>query len=245
MKTLRIAICDDKKNMLDVMSGAVKRAFLRNGINAETETFYSSDSLYRAMVKRGFDLIFLDIQMPHTDGIAFGERLRREGDKTDIIYVSAREDRVFDTFKTNPVDFVRKSNFVDDLTRVIDNYLIKLDEKKGDTVAISSKSGIMNLSVSQIIYFEGSGKSQLVHIDGIKDCVTVYKSMELLEEEFKEKGFIRIHKGLLVNYKYISRILVGDAELTNGEVLPISRRRATAIKTEYLALLKNGGSLII
>lgn len=54
---------------------------------------------------------------------------------------------MFDTFKTNPVDFVRKSNFVDDLTRVIDNYLVKLDEKKGDTVAISGKNGIMNLSV--------------------------------------------------------------------------------------------------
>lgn len=90
------------------------------------------------------------------------------------------------------------------------------------------------------MYFEGSGKSQLVHIDGRKDCVTIYKSMESLEEEFKEKGFIRIHKGMLVNYKYISRILVGDVELSTGEVLPMSRRRTTAIKAEYLALLKNG-----
>lgn len=245
MDTIRIAICDDEENIIDIMLSAVRTAFARRGVTAEIEAFSSVEPLWRGMKLRVFDLIFLDIEMPGTDGIAFGERLRTCGDRTEIVFVSAREDRVFDTFKVHPFDFVRKSNFLGDLTKVIDNYLAVLSGRKGGTITVQSKSGIMNIPLSSVTYFEGCGKTQLIHIEGKKDTVPVYRSMELLEDELSGKGFIRVHKGMLVNYKYISRILVNDVELTDGSLLPLSRRKSAAIKAAYLELLRNGGSVII
>ena len=179
------------------------------------------------------------------DGISLGEKLRSVGNRTDIIYVSAREDRVFDTFKVRPFDFVRKSNFLGDLSRVIDSYIDARIKKQSDVLVVQNKSGVMNLPLSNVVYFEGAGKIQLIHTEDLKEPIKVYRSIESIESELGGKGFIRIHKGLIVNYRYISRILVSDVELTTGELLPLSRRRACSIKEEYLGLLKSGGSVIL
>lgn len=234
MESIRVAICDDEENIVDIMLSAVRTAFAKRGVSVEIETFTSAEPLWRSMKLRIFDLLFLDIEMPKIDGIEFGERLRRNNDRTEIVYVSAREDRVFDAFKVRPFDFIRKSN-----------YLAMLESRKGGTVTVLSKSGIMNVPLSDVKYFEGYGKTQLIHLAGKKETINVNRSMEKLEEDLGPKGFIRIHKGILVNYRFISRILVSDVELTDGEVLPLSRRKVTAIKARYLELLRGGGSVIL
>ncbi|HIV63564.1 MAG TPA: LytTR family DNA-binding domain-containing protein [Firmicutes bacterium] len=245
MESIRVAICDDEENIVDIMLSAVRAAFAKRGVSVEIETFTSAEPLWRSMKLRIFDLLFLDIEMPKIDGIEFGERLRRNNDRTEIVYVSAREDRVFDAFKVRPFDFIRKSNFLGDLSKVINNYLAMLESRKGGTVTVLSKSGIMNVPLSDVKYFEGYGKTQLIHLAGKKETINVNRSMEKLEEDLGPKGFIRIHKGILVNYRFISRILVSDVELTDGEVLPLSRRKVTAIKARYLELLRGGGSVIL
>ena len=69
--------------------------------------------------------------------------------------------------------------------------------------------------------------------------------METLESELAPYGFIRIHKGMLVNYRFISRILALEVELTTGTVLPLSRRKAAEIKQQYLKLLSRAGSVLL
>ena len=43
--------------------------------------------------------------------------------------------------------------------------------------------------------------------------------------ELVPQGFIRIHKGYLVNYRFIRRIDDTDVVLDNGERVPLSRRK--------------------
>lgn len=140
---------------------------------------------------------------------------------------------------------MRKSRFLSDVADVITRYLLSVPAREGHTVTVQSKSGIVNVRADEIIYFEGSGKFQLMHVDGREHPLAVYRPMEKLESELEPFGFIRIHKGMLVNYRFISRILVGEVELTDGEKLPLSRRKATEIKQRYLELLSGSGSVML
>ena len=67
-------------------------------------------------------------------------------------------------------------------------------------------------------------------------------SMEKVEKGLADKGFIRIHKGCLVNYIFIRRIGSVDVELTNGSTVPISRRKVQEVREKYLSLVQ--GSVI-
>lgn len=245
MRKFRIAICDDEIGIINIISGAVSAAFDKAGLAAEIDTYADAESLLKRISRTTYDLLFLDICMPRCDGITLCERLRRAGDTTDVIFVSNREDKVFDSLRVHPFGFVRKNSFLNDIDLVLKNYLATLPARDAYSLTVQGKGGIVTVKIAEMVYFEGMGKYQLAHTTGKAEPIAVYRTMEKLESELEPFGFIRIHKGMLVNHRFISRILVGEVELSSGERLPLSRRKATEIKAKYLSLLKESGSVIL
>ena len=103
----------------------------------------------------------------------------------------------------------------------------------------------VSYALDTILYIEGEGKIQNLHIVNQKDPVQLRRSMQELEEVLDPQGFLRIHKGYLVNYKYIRRLEDTEAVLTNGERIPLSRRRVQEIRNRYLELMRGGGTVIL
>ena len=248
MDILKVAVCDDDDCALDGIAGAAEAAFRRHGAQAAIERFHSMRQLNERMKEQRFDLLLLDIDMPKVDGIRFGLYLRENKDRTEIVYVSNREDRVFESFQVHPFGFVRKSHFLKDIGAVIEAFLAaqRAEDKEGEQLLVpQGKSGIVSIPIRSIIYIEGSGKQQIVHLDDRKDVLALRSSMENLESKVADKGFLRIHKGYLVNYRWISVIARTQAELTNGEVLPLSRSNAARIREEYLRLSQADRSTLL
>ena len=123
MEKLRLAICDDESVVLSVVSGAIASAFKKKGIQVEVMTFRRVKDLEERMKEVEFQLLFLDIDMPEMDGITFAKRVRASNSRTDIIFVSSREDKVFDALRTNPGGFIRKGRFLEDAPEVIETWL--------------------------------------------------------------------------------------------------------------------------
>lgn len=248
MDVLKVAVCDDDDCALDGIAGAAEAAFRRHGAQAAVERFHSMRQLNERMKEQRFDLLLLDIDMPKVDGIRFGLYLRENKDRSEIVYVSNREDRVFESFQVHPFGFVRKSHFLKDIGAVIEAFLAaqRAEDKEGDQLLVpQGKSGIVSIPIRSIIYIEGSGKQQIVHLDDRRDVLVLRSSMENLESKVAGKGFLRIHKGYLVNYRWISVIARTQAELTNGEVLPLSRSNAARIREEYLRLSQADRSTLL
>ena len=58
--------------------------------------------------------------------------------------------------------------------------------------------------------------------------------MDEVAGKLNEDNFWRIHKSYIVNISYISEFRVEEVCLTNGEVLPVSRRRREGIQEKIL-----------
>ena len=99
--------------------------------------------------------------------------------------------------------------------------------------------------MDKLQYIEGSGKTQMVHIVGKEQPTELHKSMQELEEELASQGFLRIHKGYLLNYRFIRRIGDNEVTLTNDEKLPISRRKYQEIRDAYMDLMQNDGGVML
>ena len=184
--------------------------------------------------------------MPGMDGIAVGKRLRERGDSTPLVYVSEAESRVFDSFFVQPLGFVRKSNFLNDISAVVELYIkTNAQSQGGDHIDFNTRSGLLTLKSRQIRYIEGSRNYQLVYLDGKAEPLEVKMTMEKLDAVTQEHGFIRIHKGYLVNSAHIQRIGVNTVTLVDGTELPIGRSKAHEVKSKYLSLLGNGGTLSV
>ena len=248
MDVLKVAVCDDDDCALDGIAGAAEAAFRRHGAQAAVERFHSMRQLNERMKEQRFDLLLLDIDMPKVDGIRFGLYLRENKDRTEIVYVSNREDSVFESFQVHPFGFVRKSHFLKDIGAVIEAFLAaqRAEDKEGEQLLVpQGKSGIVSIPIHSIIYIEGSGKQQLVHLDDRKDVLALRSSMENLESKVADKGFLRIHKGYLVNCHYIARFDNSSVTISSGEVLPVGRSNHGEALEVYMEFIRKSGISII
>ena len=116
---LKVAVCDDEARAISVISASIESVFRGFGTEIALETFTAPAELLDRLNVHHFDLIFLDISMPEMDGIELGKRLQKTGNNADLVFVSSRMDRVFDTFAVQPFGFVRKNHFLDDIGEVI------------------------------------------------------------------------------------------------------------------------------
>lgn len=245
MEKINLAICDDDISVLGIVSGAVRSAFEKHGIETEVSVFQRTRDLEVRMKEQGYDLIFLDIDMPGMDGITFAKRLRASNYRTEVIFISNREDKVFDALRTNPGGFVRKRRFLEDVTEIVDLWLKNRPQEEVKRMVIQSREATYSFPLDSLLYIESSGKNQQVHATNREEPVIIHKSMQELEDTLSEFGFLRIHKGYLVNYRFIRRLEDDQAILTNGERIPLSRRRVQEIRNQYLELMQQGNALIL
>jgi DNA-binding LytR/AlgR family response regulator len=245
MKKMHIAICDDEADILSVVTGAIENTFRKYDIEAITEMFKQTKNLEHRMQEQEFELIFLDIEMPGTDGITFAKKLRGINSRTDIIFISNREYKVFDALRVNPAGFIRKRKFLEDVPAVIDQWMQNRKESERSVLLAESVKGTVSVPIDTILYIEGNGRYQEIYCSGMDEPVRIKSTMMILEDNLLPKGFLRIHKGYLVNYRYIKRLKDTDAVLTNGQEIPMSRLRVQEIRNQYLELMQDGANVIL
>ena len=241
-----IAICDDEKSALGILSGAIVSSFKNYDVDAVVETFTRPVELLERMKTCTFDLLFLDIEMPGMSGLSLADRLRKEGKLLDIIFISNREDLIFDALRFNPKGFIRKSRFIQDTDSVIKTYFAyRKEENTSKTLVIKDQDQVTYISVDSLMYIESVGRKQLAHIVGKDQPTEMHKQMQQLEEELTPYGFLRVHKGYLANYRFIRKINDTEIALKNGEAIPISRRRLAEIREAYMELMQSEGALLL
>lgn len=244
---IQAGICDDEPGAASMIASSFANMLRTRGEAAQTTEYYSAQQLLFAMEDQHFDVLLLDIDMPDMSGLELGERLRqkKQAQDTELIYVSGREDKVFDSLKLAPVAFIRKAHFLEDIPTAVDLFLQKR-KKSRQVLTIQENQTYAAIPLDDILYIEGEHNYQNVHYmqENQLRQIRIRKSMQELETTLAPYDFIRIHKGYLVNSAWIS-LIADDVVLRNNEHLPMSRRSVTRIRTAYMNYIeKNAGPLI-
>ena len=214
---IKIALCDNDPKALSVIAGAAESVFRDHGFRTRLDRFQTCEALLPALEQEKYQMVLMDIDMPGMDGIQAAKRIREKHADTKIVFVSGCESRVFEALLVQPLGFVRKSNFFEDLTAVIGLYTDTClrGEAEGH-VEFITRGGLISLEGKNIRYIEGSRNYQMLYMDGGEAPVEVKMTMDKLEARMETFGFIRIHKGYLANYRYIQRIAYDNVILQDG-----------------------------
>jgi len=220
--------------VLGTLSTRIKAAFTSLDLDVSIETFSSVES----MLKRedmSFDVFFLDIDMPDIDGVEFGVALRESGSNACIVFISNREERVFDAFKVAPVRFIRKSRFneeIDEAARAIGSWW---EQRSNRFLVLSSRGQVNSFPIDDILYVECFDKVQ--NIVTRTQTKTIRATMGELESKLLEHGFLSPHKGYLVNYRFIDSIETTGIVIQNGATIPVSKYKLAEIKKAFMKLV--------
>lgn len=245
MNSIRIALCDDDRFAADTAAAAVRSFFAEQGQSIQMEVFYQADRLLAYCERAPVDLVLLDIEMPGMDGIRLGRILKEREFPPEIIFVSNREDKVFSALHVHPFGFVRKNHFLKDARDVLTSYLsLCVRKREGQQLLVVTPEGRRSVDAAQVEYFEGDGTYQRMYLAGEEEPVRVTSRMKTLEENLAAQGFLRIHKGYLVNFRAIRSIQTGGVMLKSGRSLPVSRGKAQEMQARYLALCRENGMML-
>lgn len=225
---MKIYVCDDEEEMAKLIAQEVENNLT---ISAEVSVFTNPIKMYETYETVKAEIIFLDIDMPGMDGIDIANKLRQSEDDVFIIFITNREEMVFQSIQYKPFRFIRKSMMNIEIREAMSALLKEL--LKTETELILEKAGKMyRLKYKDIIYV--TSEKHNIHIICNNDVYTIRKKLSDIEEKLTTNMFIRTHVGYLVNPLYICSI--GDKKiiLDNNSEIPISRSRLEEVKEKYL-----------
>lgn len=233
---IKIAICDDEQPMVDALKKRFDDFFKNDNMEYEISLYTNGNQLLEDNNKNPYDVLFLDIDMPQIDGIKVAENIRSVNSNMIIIFVTNKENLVFQSIKYSPFRFIRKDNLNEDIQELFFDLKEKiiLDNIQYEVV-VDGK--IKFLNVSKIVYFESFRHNIIVHYF---DTTTynIKESLSNLTNQLEKYGFIRVHKSYLVNYRNIYVINSNNLELDTKENIPISRFKRKEIQTKYKVFLR-------
>lgn len=225
---LEIGICDDSpEDLRRIQQAFRKSAKILGEKDISLYLYPNGKSLYNDSKNRKFSLVFLDWEMPEMDGFDLAGRLYIENPELKVVFVSNYEDIVFDAYEYTPLWFVRKSMLERDMMKALQKYF-NMTVKTQLRYRMEDGFGFLDVRMELILYAECSGHTIMIHTRD-HSSFQQYGSLKKLEEEWKEHGFIRIHKNYLVNAKYIAEVGVRTVRLSDGTELDMGKNRRKMI----------------
>lgn len=240
MRIINIAICEDESRILEYIHMEMRSAFEIMDNSIEFDCFIGgNDLLYNIDNGIEYDILFLDIQMPEINGIDLCKKIREKNNDVIIIFISSKEELVFQTFEVRPFRFIRKNHFKDELPNLVRDIEREIEKKECRYITVKElhSSNIYCFDINNIIYIEAMGKfCNVVTIDGANK---IRYKLSAFKETLNNNGFLQPHRSYLVNYQFVSTIDKCDIILDNKENIPLSRNKNEIIKKEFIKLVGN------
>lgn len=227
-------IVDDEKEILDSTKAMLADSFNNHNVQVAFDFFTNSED-FLAMLEQHFhyDILFLDIEMPGLDGISLCKEIRKISPDALVVFISNKEELVFQTFEVQPFRFIRKSELRELTDHLVTSVISELQKRKPKTIKFTETNGdIISFDARTIIYAEAQRKECRIVTTG-RDEIIKFKFMDL-ENALKDLHFIKIHRSYIVNMDFISKITKNSVILTNGEELPISRGSSEELKQQFI-----------
>ncbi|MCI3155642.1 response regulator transcription factor [Streptomyces sp. GB4-14] len=190
------------------------------------------------------DVVFLDIQMPGLDGLDLARLLTGFARPPLVVFVTAHEDFAVQAFDLKAVDYVlkpvRKERLAEAVRRASAQRgttpqgpapRIPVHEPDPDHITVELGGVTRFVAVDDITHVEAQGDYARLHTDRGSHLVRI--PLSTLEERWRSRGFVRIHRRHLVALRHIGelRLDAGTVSvLVGSEELQVSRRHARELR---------------
>lgn len=233
--TYQVAVCDDDIEFARCFSGRIQDAFAAMGVKAQIECFEDGETCCQAVKKREYDLIFMDIEMDSMNGFDAARQIcfyKERRELPYLIFVSAHESMVFDSYEFEPLWFLCKER-LEELGRALRKFAGKMEAREL-TFSFREGRSFRSVKIREILYLEGRG--HWIDVNTWSDRFDIYGSLGQFEKELTPHGFFRIHRNFLVNMAAVFSINKDTVTLVDYTSLPMGRDRKARVREHFLTV---------
>lgn len=206
---MKILIVDDSKNI------RITIQHLLENENHEFDIAMNGEEALDKILTNEFDLVFLDIRMPTMDGMEVLREIRKKGNKTPVVILSAygTVDNAVEAMKLGVVDFMTKPFTPTEIRELLQSF------EKREAFDEEEEEPEKELSLAELEQY----------VKRLISSEKYEKAMDILKkylEKYQDSGIIYYYLGLLSEsredfekaLKYYRTALVFNNELVQAEI---------------------------
>ncbi len=227
---MRVAVCDDEEKDLLALSEAVR--IFDTGSSMEVCPFSSATAFFSEEKREHFDIAIMDIEMDPPNGYDIAKKLVEAGSAPIIIFLTKsmeytlRGYGIAFRYLTKPIEQSK-------LNRALSAAVNEASAKRF-VFFMDGASHIVPLD--DIYYFEVFNHYTILHT--IDRAYTFRATLKEILLELPPVYFGSPHQSYIINFAHVKTVMPKEVRLTNGAVIPISRRKQQDFESQLRMFLR-------
>jgi DNA-binding LytR/AlgR family response regulator len=235
---MKIAVCDDERIQLDLMSAILAEYRNLKDCPMEVSTYIDADTLWWDIQDgRIPDLILLDIQMEKTSGIELAHKICNLHLDVRIAFVTGIKDYVFEGYDVNAIGYILKPFEKDQIFHLLNKAYAGFTEIK-KSIVIKNAGELLQIYIKDIIALEAvSHDTELYLCPSRGDqriTVTLHKGLNECIEELQIPSVIKIHRSYAVNMNNIVSLQKNACRDAYGNEYPIAKGNRDIVMKAFI-----------
>ena len=230
---IRVAIVEDEAEIREQLMGYVQRYTRQYGTAFEVKTFADGLEILEDY-RPAYDLILLDIEMKHLDGMETARRIRELDPEVMLVFITNRAQYAIKGYAVGALDYVLKPVPYFAFSQQLQKVEEQLRRRTRHYLAVPVEGGLRRLDTSRIYYIESEGHR--VHFYTEEGDFAAPGALKALEEKLADRPFARCNSGYLVNLAQVQAVQQNTVEVGPYE-LQVSRPKRKsflAALTDYI-----------
>lgn len=233
---MRIAIVEDNADMRAQLCGFVEQYAAESGRSLQVQAF--EDGAAITPYPGGFDIVFMDIEMPQQGGLATAEHIRSVDRNVILVFVTNMAQYAIKGYEVDALDFVLKPVNYYQFKVKLERAMRRVEQRGSAQVPVQTAGTLRLLNTGEILYLETHNRMLYYHTT--TEVLPVRASMQSAEKQLAPYHFARCNQCYLVNLRHVKAVQ-DDFVLVGDDRLEISRRQRSAFMAALAGYV--GGSL--
>ena len=234
-EVINIAVVEDDDQEAKKLTNSLTQFALQNHLQFQI-THFPDAAMLLDQYKANFDLIFLDIMLPHISGMEAARRLRQIDHSVTIVFVTNMAQYAIEGYSVDAFDYILKPINDHAFDLKLKRILSHIGSKLEDRISIRTEGGTISLQLRKICYVEVKGHYlNWYTLDG------VYRSLGPLKDVGRQlpESYHAISRWYVVNMQHVHSV-VGDDVLIGDEKLRIGRSYKQKFLQTYAEYMVGG-----
>ena len=228
---LKIAVVEDQTEVRESLCQFIRQYAGEQGLQAEVEPF-ADGAVIAEGYQPGYDIIFLDVEMPRLGGFGAAERIRAVDPDVVLVFVTNMAQYAIKGYEVDALDYVLKPVSYFAFSQRMQRALERMKHRTRKFISVPFQGGMRKLDISQIRYIEVVNHSLIYHLDG--ETLEAKGVLSELEDALTAYHFFRCNKCYLVNLEHVNGVNENCADV-DGDQIQVSRPK----KKAFLDALNN------
>lgn len=229
---MKVAVVDDSMEDRELLAGTAEETLCALG-QGQTfmQLFPSGEMLLKDFQTGKYELVFLDIFLEEgaLNGIGTAERLRALDSRVKLVFVTTSNDFASESYAVRADGYLLKPISRKALEGLLGR-MLAAKEKSETPVTLPDGQTV---PARAILFTTCAGHYVTLTLRGEQSLRVRTTQNAMAELLLACPGFVACNKGTLVNLSAVARLEEGRLLMSNGEYLPLSRRRAAEVKKAY------------